>query len=140
MRLVMTIAILAATALVFACVTGSPPLPVATGADLATAKHNAEGIEQYNMGQWDQAKQHFEAAVKADPKSAEAHYNMALTLDKLGDHSKARGYFKRAAELAPGNMAITQSAAYQIHVSPPKENVTGYGIGSGTAATGKFGY
>jgi Tfp pilus assembly protein PilF len=126
--------------LLFACATASPPLLLSSGADPAAVTHNTEGIQHYNMAHWDEAKRHFEAAIMSDPKSAEAYYNMALALDKLGDHAKARGYFKRAAELAPGNTAITQSDAYQIHVSPPKESVTGYGLGSGTAASGKFGY
>lgn len=140
MRSVEKVAVLALPVFLFACATTSPPLSVSTGADPAAAKHNAEGIEHYAMGHWDEAKKHFEAAAKSDPKSAEAHYNIALTLDKLDDHAKARGYFKRAAELAPGNAAITQSDAYQIHVNPSKEAVTGYGLGSGTAASGKFGY
>jgi Tfp pilus assembly protein PilF len=140
MRSVRKIAVLISPVLLFACATASPPLPVSTGADPSAVTHNVEGIEHYNMAHWDEAKRHFEAAVKSDPKSAEAHYNMALALDKLGDHAKARGYFKRAGELAPGNTAITQSNAYQIHVNPPKESVTGYGLGSGTAASGKFGY
>jgi Tfp pilus assembly protein PilF len=139
MRFLAVLSIAILSVLPSACATGSPPLALSPSADTVATTHNAEGVEHYNMRHWDVAKGHFETAVKADPKSAEAHYNLALTLDKLGDHNKARGYFKRAAELAPGNTAITQSDAYQIHVNPPKEGAR-FGLGTGTYSSGKQGY
>jgi len=111
------------------CATGTSPLPLASSATSDGVKHNAEGMEHYQMRHYDVAKQHFEAALKLDPKSAEAHFNMALTLDKLGDHKKATEYFKRAGELDPKNPAIVQSTEYQGHVNPPKESVGGYSSG-----------
>ena len=30
-------------------------------------QHNQEGMKHYKMGHWEIAKQHFEAASKADP-------------------------------------------------------------------------
>lgn len=113
------------------CTTGSPPLLLASSATADGAKHNAEGVEQYKMGHFDVAKQHFEAALKSDPKSAEANFNMALTLDKLGDHKKATEYFQRAGQLDPKNPAIVDAAEYQGHVNPHKESVGGY-TSSGT--------
>ena len=83
-------------------------------------------IEHYNLGHWDVAKEHFEAAVKADPKLAEAHYNLALAFHKLGAHAEATAHFKEAAELAPSNTAITDSSAYWSHVRSSRD-YGGYG-------------
>ena len=121
-----------------ACATGTTPLPLASSAAPDAAKHNAEGIEHYKMRHYDVAKQHFEAATQSDPKSAEAYFNMALVLDKLGDHKKATGYFKHAAELDPNNPAIVQSSEYQVHVNPPKAG-GGYSNPGGSGGS-KMGY
>ncbi len=119
--------ILISAAFLSACATASQPLATSAGVDPAAAKHNAEGIEQYTMGHWDVAKTHFEAAVRVDPGLAEAHYNLALTLDKLGAHVEATDHFKKAGELAPGYSAITNSSAYRSHMGPPQRDVGGSG-------------
>ena len=80
-----------------------PPLPSTT----------SEGIAEYDVGHWSVAREHFASAIKADPNLAESHFNLALALDKLDLHSEATIHFKKAAELAPGNSAITQSSAYR---------------------------
>jgi len=102
-----------------------------SSADPAAAKHNAEGIEHYNLGHWDVARGHFEAAIKADPKLAEPHYNLALALHRLGAHGEATTHLRKAAELAPGDRAITGSSAYRYHVAPPPSAGGGYGGGMG---------
>lgn len=121
--------ILMMSVLLAACATPSMPLATTAGTDPEAAKHNAEGIDHYNQGHWGIAKTHFEAAIKADPKAAEAHYNMALTLDKLGSHAEATDHFKNAAELAPGNSEITGSLAYKNHVRSNEgyDRPSGYG-------------
>lgn len=118
-----------------ACATPYPPLATTPGADPGAAKHNVEGIEHYNMGHWDVAMGHFEAAIKADPTLAEAHYNLALTLHNLGKHEEATTHFKEAAKLAPRNAAITDSGVYWRHVGGPRS----YG-GYGGSYGGMWGY
>ena len=120
------VVILSLSALLGAGATSGPPLATPPGADPSAAKHNAEGIEHYNLGHWDVAKEHFEAAVNADPKLAEAHYNLALAFHKLGAHAEATAHFKEAAELAPSNTAITDSSAYWSHVRSSRD-YGGYG-------------
>ena len=127
MTRVILVCILISTAFLSACATASQPLATSAGVDPAAAKHNAEGIEQYNMGRWDAAQTHFEAAIKADPGLAEAHYNLALALDKLGAYAEATDHFKKAGELAPGYSAITNSWAYRSHVGPPQRDYGGSG-------------
>jgi hypothetical protein len=69
------------------------------------------------------------SAIEADPTLAESHFNLALALDKLDLHSEAKTHFKKAAELAPGNSAITQSSAYRSHITTSSSiyGPSGYG-------------
>ena len=78
---------------------------------------NDEGISHAQQGHWDVAEGHFRKAVEADPKLAEAQFNLGLTLDKLSKHDEAKIAFKKAAELAPGNSTITESPTLKKHTS-----------------------
>lgn len=102
----------------WACAGASLPLSAPPGSDATAARHNSEGMAHYEMGHWSVARDHFASAIEADPNLAESHFNLALTLDKLDLHSEAKIHFKKAAELAPGNRAITQSSAYRSHTTP----------------------
>lgn len=83
----------------------------------AGQKANAEGLTHARQGHWDVAEGHFRNAVEADPKLAEAHYNLGLALDKLDRHDEAKAAFGRAVELAPENSMITESPVLQKHMS-----------------------
>ena len=98
------------------CATPSGPLAVLPTTSPAAAQHNLEGIQQYQAGKWQEAKSLFESAIRADPGLPEAHFNLALTLHKLGDHREATIHFKRASELAPGNKEIVGSSVYRNHL------------------------
>ena len=67
---------------------------------------NDEGLGHYQQGHWDVALEHYHKGVKADPNSAVVHYNIALTLDKMGKHDDATASFKKALELAPNDPSI----------------------------------
>ncbi|MGH7254981.1 MAG: tetratricopeptide repeat protein, partial [Nitrospirales bacterium] len=73
------------------------------------------GVGHYEQGHWDESAKHFRKAVSADPKLAIAHFNLALALDKMGDHGKATEHFKKAAELAPDNPKIVNSEILKQH-------------------------
>jgi Tfp pilus assembly protein PilF len=90
------------------------PLKAASGSKAES--HIAAGIEHYGKGHWDVAKKHFSEAEKADPQSAEAHYNLALALDKSGDHKSAVEHFQRAASLGKDNAEIQQSEILKKHL------------------------
>ncbi len=77
-----------------------------------------EGIAHYNQGHWDVAKKHFQQALDADRNSAEAHFNLALALDKAGEHKAAIEHFKAAKELGKNNPEIQNSGILQAHLSP----------------------
>ena len=80
------------------------------------AAENNEGVGHYKEGHWKTSLKHFEEAVTAGPKLAEAHYNMALTLDKLGDHGGATTHFGEALKLAPDNPKIKDSKILNDHL------------------------
>lgn len=82
----------------------------------AGAAENAEGIEHFKQGHWDVAQEHFNKAIAANADLAEGHYNLALALDKLGEHADATTHFKKALELAPEDPRIKDSGILQAHI------------------------
>lgn len=93
---------------------GAMPLKAMDGSKAET--HIDAGIEHDGIGHWDVSKNHFTEAETADPQSAEAHYNLALVLDKAGDHGGATSHFKRAQELGKSNAEIQNSEILKKHV------------------------
>ena len=98
------------------CATPSGPLAVLPMTSPTAAQQNLEGIQQYNSGNWQEAKSLFESAIQADPELPEVHFNLALTFHKLGNHGEARVHFQQASELAPTNKEIVESSAYRNHL------------------------
>ncbi len=92
------------------------PAALMTAADSKAHAANNEGIEHYNQEHWDVALGHFMKAVEADPASAEAHYNLALALDKTDKHKEAAMEFKKAQDLGKDNPEIQNSKILLGHV------------------------
>jgi Flp pilus assembly protein TadD len=92
----------------------APALKTASGSKADA--HNTEGLDHYNQGHFDVALKHFQEAAKADPGAAEAHYNLALALDKTGDHKAATEHFKKAYDLGKGNPDIQNSGILKAHL------------------------
>jgi Tfp pilus assembly protein PilF len=93
---------------------GAVPLKAAPGSKAES--HINQGIEHYEKGHWDVAKKHFSEAAQADPQSAEAHYDVALVLDKSGDHAGATTHFKKAYDLGKDNAEIQNSDILKKHL------------------------
>ena len=85
-------------------------------AGAAGAEDNAEGVNHYQQGHWDVAQEHFQKALAANPDLPEAHYNLALALDKLGNHGEATNHFTMALNLAPEDPRIKDSGILKAHV------------------------
>ena len=71
----------------------------------------ARGRELLLANRLPEAQAAFEAAVAADPWSAEAHAQLARTLRGRGDAFGAMTAFERAAELRPGSLAVLRTLA-----------------------------
>jgi len=100
------------------CATGPPPeltlrAPAGTAPEAVTLME--EGNRLFAAGQWEPSKQRYEAAIKAQPPLAEAHYNLALALERLGDQASARSHYIEAANLAPGHKVIWNSPPLRRH-------------------------
>ncbi len=94
------------------CATGPPPEltlrpPSGTAPQAVTLME--EGNRLFAAGQWEPSKQRYEAAIKVQPSLAEAHYNLALSLERLGNRDEARKHYLEAANLAPGHKVIWNS-------------------------------
>ena len=81
------------------------------------ASDNAEGVNHFQQGHWDVAQEHFTKALAANANLVEGHYNLALALDKMGNHGEATNHFKKALELAPEDPRIRDSGILKAHVS-----------------------
>ena len=95
---------------------GNEAQPLKAKVGSKAESHISEGIEHYAQGHWDVAKTHFMVGEQADPQSAEAHYDLALVLDKAGDHAGATAHFQKAHDLGKTNTAIQESEILQKHL------------------------
>lgn len=71
------------------------------------------GNQAFAAGKWAVAKQHYEKAIGVQKTLAEAHYNLALTLDRLGQRKQADVHYTEAANYAPGHQVIWNSRIYR---------------------------
>ena len=78
-------------------------LPPPADAKPAAATQIEKGNALFTSRDFAGAEQAFRQALTADSTSAEAHYNLALTLDRAGQQAEARKHYIEAANLAPGN-------------------------------------
>ncbi|MET0514540.1 MAG: tetratricopeptide repeat protein [Nitrospiraceae bacterium] len=108
----MRLVALASLLLMFAsgCTSSAKTLPVPLSAPGGTPAAVAQSIEQGNHAfaaqNWTEARSAYLASIERAPALAEAHYNLALTLERLGDKAEARKHYVQAANLAPGNKVI----------------------------------
>ena len=92
------------------------PLALPNSSDPGVDAHNTEGIAHFKEGHYDVALKHFQEAEKVKPESGEIHFNVALTLDKLGDHGGATDHFKIAQKNANENALILESKVLLAHI------------------------
>jgi Flp pilus assembly protein TadD len=94
----------AAPSSVLAAPTGSP-------ADMVAKLE--EGNRLFSAKDYASAEQSYRHTITAYPASAEAHYNLAVTLDRIGNRAEAKKHYIDAANLAPGHKVIWDSPPFR---------------------------
>jgi Tfp pilus assembly protein PilF len=87
------------------------------GTKSAVAMQLAKGNALFASSDFAGAEQAYRQTIATDSTLAEAHYNLALTLDRMGNQAEAKKHYIEAANLAPGNKVIWDS--------PPLRGQTG---------------
>lgn len=88
-------------------------LPPPQKADLVAAQALLEGNKLFAEHQWTAATRKYKAAIQAQPTLAEAHYNLAMTLEQQGIFLESRSHYKKAADLAPGHPVIWNAPPFR---------------------------
>ena len=68
-----------------------------------------QGVIAWNAGKPDEARGHFEAALKIDPNHAPAHYQLGMALVNGGKLAEARAEFETYLKLAPTGQYADQA-------------------------------
>ena len=122
-----------------------PTLQAPVGSNPGAVMAMREGNRMFAMGQWGAARSQYEYAIQTQSDLAEAHYNLALTLEKLGNTQQAHDHYIQAANLAPGHKVIWDSPALRQYgdVSVSQDSTAnpvvpglGGGIGGGLGGYG----
>ena len=58
-----------------------------------------------NHGLLAAAVREYREALRLDPRHADAHYNLAVALERLGRMDEAIAHYQQASQLDPGNPA-----------------------------------
>jgi Flp pilus assembly protein TadD len=85
--------------------------PPGTRPALATQIENGNTL--FASSDYAGAEQAFRQALVVDATSAEAHYNLAVTLDRAGNKTEAKKHYIQAANLAPGNKVMWDSPPFR---------------------------
>jgi tetratricopeptide (TPR) repeat protein len=89
------------------------PLPPPENANPLVAQLIIDGNLRFAEHRWTAAIEKYEEAIQAQPKLAEAHYNLGLTLYRKGPVSESRPHFIEAADLAPGHPVIWNAPPFR---------------------------
>ncbi len=79
-----------------------------------------DGISQYNKRNLDSAASHFQKSLKTNPRSAVAHYNLALAYNQMGQREKASRHFQKASKFGRLNPFIQNSRSLQQNLQTSK--------------------
>lgn len=97
------------------------PLPPPEHATPLAAQLILEGNQRFAEHRWTAAIGKYEEAIQAQPKLAEAHYNLGLTLYRKGPVAAARPHFIEAADLAPGHPVIWNAPPFRKYGTAPEQ-------------------
>ena len=77
------------------------------------------GRAYHHAGQFERARETFEALLDVDPSAHWAHFALATTLRKLDRPAEARTHLRLAIALSPGTPLYRQALARLDEASPP---------------------
>ena len=89
------------------------PLPPPENALPLVAQLIIDGNRLFAEHRWTAAIGKYEEAIQAQPKLAEAHYNLGMALYRKEPVSAARPHFIEAADLAPGHPVIWNAPPFR---------------------------
>jgi Flp pilus assembly protein TadD len=90
-------------------------LTAPAGTNPAVATQLDRGNALFSSRDYAGAEQAFRQTIAADSTLAEAHYNLAVTLDRQGNQAEAKKHYVEAANLAPGHKIIWNAPPFQTH-------------------------
>jgi Flp pilus assembly protein TadD len=94
------------------------PKPVVDTSKLSPADAAyVEGRRYLSAGRLLEAQKHFEAAIAADPRHAESHYQLGMLLYRLGNQARTRIALETYLKLAP-NGPNAQAAKNFLTILP----------------------
>ncbi len=70
-----------------------------SGCNVTSTGHNMYGRQLYEQGQYTAAIQSFQQALRDDPRSADAYYNLAATYSHLGRQQNNANWLQQADQL-----------------------------------------
>lgn len=89
--------------------------------------HFALGLQYVAQGRWPDAQTAFFEAVRNEPTNADYAYNLAVSLDRLGQAGPAAAYYQRALNLATAsalfNPGVAQARLNTLRPAAPQATV-----------------
>ncbi len=83
--------------------------------DPALAETYNAGLSAAQAGNFELAKTQFEAALAIDPEYKDAHYNLALVLQRLNDNKGAATHFAKVLSVTPNDKNVLRLHAESLH-------------------------
>ncbi|HJW25910.1 MAG TPA: tetratricopeptide repeat protein [Rhodocyclaceae bacterium] len=81
------------------------------------ALHHALGALLAQQHRWGEAQEAFFRAVTLAPRASDYHFNLAVSLDHLGQYSQARSYYRQALDLAAAASSTFSREAAQSRLA-----------------------
>ena len=78
---------------------GAFGLCFASGCGVAASHHNMSGVKLFQQGQYPAAIQEFQHAISTQPTNADAYYNLASSIHRVGAQQKNRELLNQAEQL-----------------------------------------
>ena len=88
------------------------------GCGAAASSYNVAGVRMYQQGQYPGALQQFQQAVATQPTNADAYYNMASTLHRMGTQQKDPKALGQAETLYNQSRQIIRSESHRLLSEP----------------------